>query len=32
MTSEWLRPPGRVIGIRDGLVTENDQRDLENVR
>jgi putative ABC transport system ATP-binding protein len=23
---------GRVIGIRDGLVTEGDQRDLENVR
>jgi putative ABC transport system ATP-binding protein len=23
---------GRVIGIRDGLVTENDKRDLENVR
>ena len=23
---------GRVIGIRDGLVTENDTRDLENVR
>ncbi len=23
---------GRVIGIRDGLVTENDERDLESVR
>ena len=23
---------GRVIGIRDGLVTEGDTRDLENVR
>jgi putative ABC transport system ATP-binding protein len=23
---------GRVVGIRDGLMTENDNRDLENVR
>ncbi len=23
---------GRIVGIRDGLVTENDERDLENVR